>query len=71
MAAASRHAPAPEAVKAKYVWFEMLSLRDLLRWGASSGANEMKQRLSLVLRRMVSSPEELSGVLGEGVLSAL
>ena len=63
-------AAAAEAATAKYVWLEMLALRDLLRWCEASQAERERQRVNAVVARMAASPEELVGVLGEGVLVA-
>ena len=57
-----------EAARAGYAWLEMLSLRDLLRWCGEGDAAGVRSRLSGVAGRLVASPEELSGVVGEGVL---
>ena len=57
-----------EAARARYAWLEMLSLRDLLRWCGEGDAAGVRLRLSGVAGRLVASPEELSGVVGEGVL---
>ena len=53
----------------RYLWLELLALRDLLRWTeAGEKAEGVRERLRGVAERMVASPEELAGVLGEGVL---
>ena len=59
-----------EAAGAKYVWLEMLSLRDLLRWCEVSEAEGVRARLRDVARRLATSGEELTGLLGNanGVL---
>ena len=54
-----------EAAKAKYVWLEMLALRDLLEWSEVGEVESVRARLGGVLRR-VATAEELDGVLGEG-----
>lgn len=60
---------ATEAAGAKYVWLEMLSLRDLLRWCELSEADNVRVRLRGVVGRVAATDEELMGVLGdEGVL---
>ena len=60
---------AAEAARAKYLWLELLALRDLLRWTeAGEKAEGVRERLRGVAGRMVASAEELAGVLGEGVL---
>ena len=57
-----------EAAKAKYAWFEMLALADLLKWCAEGEAEGVRARLRGVAERQAASKEELEGVLGEGVL---
>ena len=57
---------ATEAVNARYVWLEMLSLRDLLEWSEVEAAKGVRLRLGGVLRRVAATHEELVGVLGEG-----
>ena len=57
-----------EAATAKYVWFEMLALADLLKWCAPGEAEGVRSRLRGVAARLAASKEELAGVLGEGVL---
>ena len=57
----------PQA-KAKYAWFEMLALADLLKWCAEGEAEGVRARLRGVAERLAASKEELEGVLGEGVL---
>lgn len=56
-----------EAAGAKYAWLEMLSLRDLLRWGEAGEAESVHSRLRGVVGRLVASADELKGVLGEDV----
>ena len=63
-------AAAAEAALARYVWLEMLSLRDLLRWCEASEAERARHRLAGVVQRMAATPEELINVLGEGALAA-
>ena len=60
-----------EAAKARYVWLELMSLRDLLRWSDAADAEGVRSRLSSVAGRMAASAEELAGVLGEGVSSSV
>ena len=57
-----------EAATAKYVWFEMLALADLLKWCAPGETEGVRSRLRGVAARLAASKEELVGVLGEGVL---
>lgn len=57
-----------EAAKAKYAWLEMLSLRDLLRWCEEGEAEGVRVKLRNVAGRLKASAEELTEVLGEGVL---
>ena len=57
-----------EAVGAKYVWLEMLSLHDLLQWSQPGAVEGVRARLRAVVSRMSASSEELTGILGEGVL---
>lgn len=78
---------AKEAAGAKYSWYEMLAMRDLVRYhgtiwcapmapGASLAAKaeakgaveNARVRLREVVSRLVATPEELTAVLGEGVL---
>ena len=60
---------AAEAAGAKYVWLEMLSLCDLLKWCEAGEADGVRARLRAVVSRMTATREELAGVLGEDVLS--
>ena len=61
---------AAEAAGAKYVWLEMMSLRELLRLcEGSEAASSVRARIRGVAGRMAASAEELASVLGEGVLS--
>lgn len=60
-----------EAAGARYVWLELLSLRDVLRWSDEGAAAEVRSRLGAVVSRVSASTEELVGVLGEGVLESL
>ena len=57
-----------EAAKAKYVWFEMLALADLLKWCAPGETEGVRSRLRSVAERLAASKGELAWVLGEGVL---
>ena len=57
-----------EAVKAKYAWFEMMALADLLKWCEAGEAEGVRERLRGVAARLAATPEELVEVLGEGVL---
>ena len=57
-----------EAAKAKYSWFEMLALADLLKWCAAGEAEGVRSRLRGVVARLSASKEELAGILGEGAL---
>ena len=59
---------AAEAAGAGYVWFEMRSLGDALRWCAEGEAEGVRSRLRGVVGRLAATEEELTGVLGEGVL---
>ena len=56
------------AAKAKYIWLEMMGLRDLLSWCGAGEAEAVRSRLQAVARRLAASKEELIGVLGESVL---
>ena len=60
---------AAEAAGAKYVWLEMLSLCDLLKWCEAGEADGVRARLRAMVSRMTATREELAGVLGEDVLS--
>jgi len=57
-----------EAAKARYMFLELQSLRDLLRWSEAAEAEGVRARLSGVAGRMAATAEEVAGVLGEGVL---
>ena len=57
-----------EAAGAKYVWLEMLSLRDLLKYSLPGAVEGVRARLRAVVSRMSASSEELTSILGEGVL---
>ena len=57
-----------QAAEAKYAWFEMLALADLLKWCAAGEAADVRSRLRGVASRLASSKEELAGVIGEGAL---
>ena len=57
-----------EAAGAKYLWLEMLSLRDLLKWSDADKEAGVRARLHAVIGRMSASAEELAALLGEGVL---
>ena len=57
-----------EAAKAKYTYFEMIALRDLLGWCEATEAEAVRSRLRSVAGRLVAPPEELAALLGEGVL---
>ena len=59
---------ASEASGAKYLWLEMLSLRDLLKWSEAREVESMKVRLRAVAGKTAASATQLAGVLGEGVL---
>ena len=59
---------ATEAAGAKYVWLEMLALRDLLKWSKAGEAESVKMRLRAVAGKTAASAKELIEVLGEGVL---
>ena len=60
---------AAEAEGAKYVWLEMLALRDLLKWSEAGEAENVKVRLRAVAGKTAASAKDLTGVLGEGVLA--
>lgn len=65
---AAAHA-ATEAVRGKYAWLEMLSLRDVLRWCDPGETERVRERLrSVVAHRLTATAEEVMEVLGEGVL---
>ena len=58
-----------QAAEARYAWFEMLALADLLTCGCAAGeAAEVRSRLRGVASRLASSKEELADVIGEGAL---
>ena len=57
-----------EAAGAKYAWLEMMALRDVLRWSEAGEVEGVRSRLRGVAGRLAASAEELSGVLGPGVL---
>ena len=57
---------AAEAAKAKYGWFEMLALADLVKWSEAGEKEGVRVRLRSVTERLVASEEELAEVLGEG-----
>ena len=57
-----------QAAEARYAWFEMLALADLLKWCAAGEAADVRSRLRGVASRLASSKEELAGVIGEGAL---
>ena len=59
---------AAEAVGARCVWFEFLSLRDALKWCGPSDAPGVRSRLAEVLGRLKATEEELAGVVGEAVM---
>ena len=50
---------AAEAAGARYVWLELQSLRDLLRWGEADAAEGVRARLRGVAGRVVASAEEV------------
>ena len=55
-----------EAAGGRYLWLEMLSLRDLRRWSNAMPAEAeiVRLRLDAVVGRMAASTEEIAGVLG-------
>ena len=57
-----------EAAKARYVFLEVLSLRDLVRWCEAGAAEGARSRLRAATGRMAATAEEVAAVLGEGVL---
>ena len=57
-----------EALKAKYIWLEMMGLRDLLSWCEAGEADGVRSRLRAVARRLAASNEKLISVLGESML---
>lgn len=59
---------AAEAAAAKYVWIEMLSLRDLMKWCEPDAVEGVRGRLRAVSGQMAASGVELAELLGEGVL---
>lgn len=59
---------ASEAASAKYVWYEMLALHDLLQWSAAGAREGVRSRLRAVVGRIDASTEELAGVIGLGAL---
>ena len=67
----SWEAMAVEAVRAKYVWFEMIAVRELLRGSEGGDADGVRARLGAVLQRVAASEEELREVLGPGEWEAV
>ena len=57
-----------EAAKARYVFLEVLSLRDLVRWCEAGAAEGVRSRLRAATGRMTATAEEVAAVLGERVL---
>ena len=55
---------AEEAARSRYVWLEMLSLRDLLEWSEADAAEGVRARLSGAVARIAASAEELEAALG-------
>ena len=60
-----------EAVGAKYIWLQMLSLRDLLRWCTAGEVEGVRARLRAVVGQLAASAEEVASVLGEGVMEGV
>ncbi len=58
---------ATEAAEARYVFLELLSLRDLERWSEGGEVEGVRSRLDAVAGRMAATSEEVAGVLGEGL----
>jgi len=56
-----------EAAGGRYLWLEMLALRDLSRWSEAVEAESVRLRLEEVVTRMAASRQELADVL-EGTL---
>ena len=63
---------AAEAAGARYVWVEVLALRDLLKWCgterdgvAASYAESVRERLRSAAGRLAASPEEVAAALGK------
>lgn len=59
---------AAEAAGAGYVWLEMRSLDDALRWCAEGEAEGVRSRLRDTMGRLAVTEEDLAGVLGKGAL---
>ena len=57
-----------EAASARLLWLVMLSLRDLLRWCELREAAAVRSRLRGVVGRLAATTEEVTAVLGQGVL---
>jgi len=51
-----------EAAGARYVWLELLSLRDLLEWSEDADAAGVRSRLAVVEGRLASRRGEMTGV---------
>ena len=64
-AAAAAECAAAEAAGARYVWLEMLALRDQLLWCEAGAAEGVQSRLSALVGRAAASAEEVAAVLGE------
>ena len=59
---------AAEAAGAQLGWLEMLALRDALQWCVDGDRQGVRSRLRGVTARLAASEEELSSMLGEGIL---
>ena len=69
-ACAAAERAAAEAAKARYVWLEMRSYRDLLQWSEKgAAANAAKARLDQVLAKLSTSDKEIEALLGDGAQS--
>ena len=64
-AAAAAECAAAEAAGARYLWLEMLALRDQLLWCEAGAAEGVQSRLSALVGRAAASAEEVAAVLGE------
>ena len=57
-----------EAVSARYVWMEMLALRDAMDWCEPGGGEryDLRARLEAVVSKMKAPAEDLEEILGSG-----
>ena len=66
-AAVATAGKAAEAGTAKYVWLELLSLRDVLRWCEVSRAEGVQARLAASAGRVAASAVELENLAQVGL----